>query len=265
MQYLNNNWNHCFMDNAVVIGGLGMVGNATRHAFGIDKYIDLKESTSSYKEAGRTKYVFICLPTPTIDGESKTDLIKEAIAGVLSHSEIQNIFIIRSTVIPGTTRSLMEHFGIKSIVHNPEFLSEKTWKQDAEHPDLAVVGSDMPQYMDDVVAIYKGRYKGLNVIKTDSITSEMIKQSINSFYATKVVFANQIYDHAQKIGANYETIKKAMYSRKWIGKNHLDVWHNDKRGAGGKCLEKDLSAFSNNSQLTLLKEASKLNKHYLGK
>jgi UDPglucose 6-dehydrogenase len=252
------------MNNAVVIGGLGMVGNATRHAFGIDKYIDLKESTSSYKEAGSSKYVFICVPTPTINGECKTDDIKEAIRGVLAHQSGQPIFIIRSTVTPGTCKYLMEYFNIQSIVHNPEFLSEATWQSDTEHPDVVVIGGENAAYIEDVAAVYKGRFKGVNIIKTDTVTAEMIKYSINSFYATKVVFANQIYDHAKKIGANYEAIKNAMYSRKWIGKNHLDVWHNDKRGAGGKCLEKDLESFAEYTQLPLLKKVNDLNKIYLG-
>lgn len=252
------------MKNAVVIGGLGMVGKATAHAFGIEKFIDLKESNSSYKEAGSLRYIFLCLPTPTVKGQCDTDSIKEAIKAILDHSTTQQVFIIRSTVIPGTTRSLCEHFGISSIVHNPEFLSEDTWKSDVEHPDIAIIGGENTSYIEDVEAVYKGRYKGLNIIKTDSVTSEMIKYSINCFYATKVVFANQLFDQAQRVGANYETIKKAMYGRKWIGKNHLNVWNKEARGAGGKCLEKDLEAFAEYSQLSLFKQANKLNKLYLG-
>lgn len=253
------------MKNAVVIGGLGMVGNATRHVFGIDRFIDIKESTSSYKEAGSMKYVFLCLPTPTVSGQCDTTLLEEAISAVLSHQEGQPIFIIRSTVLPGTTRHLINKFGISSIVHNPEFLSEKTWKDDVEHPDIVIVGGEEPQYIEAVEALYKGRFKGVKVTKTDTVTSEMIKYSVNCFYATKVVFANQIYDHCQKIGANYETIKASMYSRKWIGKNHLRIWdEEEKRGAGGKCLQKDLEAFANYSQLPLFKTADTLNRIYTG-
>lgn len=251
------------MNNAICIGN-GMVGNATRHVFGIDKFIDMKESTSSYKEAGSMKYVFLCLPTPTVNGQCDTSLLEQAIQAVLAHQNGQPIFIIRSTVLPGTTRHLIEKFGIHSIVHNPEFLSEKTWKNDVEHPDIVVIGGEHSAYIEDVEALYRGRFKGVDVVKTDSVTAEMIKYSINCFYATKVVFANQIYDHCQKIGANYETIKRTMYKRKWIGKNHLTVWNGEKRGAGGKCLQKDLEAFANYSQLPLFKTADQLNRQYVG-
>ncbi len=254
------------MNNAVVIGGLGMVGQATMRAFGIDKFIDTRdtEHSISYQEAGGMKYVFLCLPTPTVNGECDTSLIREAIQAVLDFKRGQPIFIIRSTVVPGTTRSFVSHFGIDSIVHNPEFLSEDTWKDDTDHPDVIVVGCDHPAYLEDVEALYKGRYKGVDIYRTDSLTSEMVKYAANSFYTMKVVFANQIYDMCQKNGANYERIKEVMYKRKWIGNNHLDVFHKGKRGAGGKCLPKDSEAFANYSQLDLLKKVVELNKMYLG-
>lgn len=250
------------MNDAVIIGH-GMVGKSVAHAFAIDKWIDPKGSTSSYKEAGASRYIFLCLPTPTKDGLCDTSLTREAINAVLDHSTKQNIFIIRSTVVPGTTRALIEHFGTKAIVHNPEFLSEDTWQKDVEHPDIVVLGGENNVFLDDVEAVYRGRFKGLDVIKTDSLTSEMIKYSINGFYGLKVVYANQVFDHAQKIGANYETIKRAMYKRKWIGGNHLDIFHKGGRGAGGKCLQKDLEAFTEWSQLSILKEANKVNKSLL--
>lgn len=251
------------MENAVVIGN-GMVGKATAHAFGIEKHIDPKGSTSSYKEAGSLRYIFLCLPTPTVNGQCDTSLLKEAIQAVLDHSTMQNVFIIRSTVTPGTTKALCKMFRIDSIVHNPEFLSEDTWEKDVEFPDIIVLGCDHPVYLEDVEGVYKGRYKGANLFKTDSLTSEMTKYAINCLYATKVVFANQLYDTCQLNGANYERIKEIMYERKWIGKNHLEVFHKGKRGAGGKCLPKDLSAFAEYSQSRLLKEVKILNDVYLG-
>src|SRR6185369_3138301 len=156
------------MENAIVIGH-GMVGKATCHAFGIEKWIDLQDSTSSYKEAGSLRYVFLCLPTPTIDGVCQTGAIKEAIHAVLDHSTTQQVFIIRSTVTPGTTKALQDHFGISCIVHNPEFLSEDTWKQDSEFPDVIVIGADNQRYGEDVESLYRGRYKGANILRMDSL------------------------------------------------------------------------------------------------
>ena len=159
----------------------------------------------------------------------------------------------------------MEKLGTDAIIHNPEFLTEATWEQDALHPDLIVLGGERTDYLEEVEGIYKARFRGsVDIIKTDTITSEVIKYAVNTFYATKVIFANQLFDLCKKIEANYGTIKEALYKRKWIGRNHLEVWHKNKRGAGGSCLEKDLEAFAKTYDIELLQLVNKLNKIYLG-
>jgi UDPglucose 6-dehydrogenase len=245
--------------NAVVIGGLGIVGQSTRHALGIYNYYDLSGSNVYYKDLNQFKYIFLCLPTPVDkNGEYKIGDIKKVITDIKGNPD-KNIFILRSTVSPGTCKKLAEETK-QIIVHVPEFLTESTWKEDSEWPDIVVIGADNSKIRKEIEGLFRSRFRGANFILTDTITSETIKVSINSFYALKVVFANQIYDFCQKSGANYETVKEAMYARKWIGKNHLDVWHKGGRGASGKCLLKDLDAFANSSKLPLLEIANVLNK-----
>jgi len=177
----------------------------------------------------------------------------------------QNVYIIRSTVIPGTNQHIQNLFHTSAVISNPEFLTESTAQEDAMHPDIVVIGGDQKNYVDDVRAVYEGHIKGSKIITTDSITAEMAKYSINTFYATKVVFANQMFDICQKVGANYETVKEVMYNRKWIGKNHLDIWHKGGRGASGKCLRKDLDAFENYSKSKLLETVKKINDELLSR
>jgi len=139
-----------------------------------------------------------------------------------------------------------------------------TWEKDAEWPDIVVIGGEDKKSRDEIVGIYKSRYKGSEFIITDTITSEVIKYGVNTFYAQKVVFANQLYDFCKVEKANYETVKKALYARKWIGHNHLRIWNKEgKRGAGGGCLAKDLEAFAKFTKLPLLLKAYELNQEYL--
>ncbi len=77
---------------------------------------------------------------------------------------------------------------------------------------------------------------------TDSTTAELLKLSINAFFTTKIVFANEIFDYAQKVKANYETIKVALENHPWGSKGHFTIHHKGGRGAGGKCLAKDMDA-----------------------
>jgi UDPglucose 6-dehydrogenase len=247
--------------NAVVVG-YGVVGKAIAQVFGIDKWIDLKGSNTSYEEASQRRYIFLCLPTEVKNGLYDTSALIEVIKGFKDRGR-QNVFIVKSTVYPGFADYVMDQLGINCVVSCPEFLSEKTADRDAKHPDKVVIGGRLPNYIEDVVGIHKARYKGVDIFTTDNVTAELAKWSVNGFYATKVVFANQVYDFAQKVNADYQTIEKIMYTDRYIGKNHLSVIHKGGRGAGGKCLRKDLEAFASMSQLPLLVEADKLNKKYL--
>ena len=251
------------MINSVVIGN-GIVGQATRKTFGIKDYFDLKGSTLSLKQiAERKKYIFYCLPTPTIKGKQDREALIQIIKQISEYGG-GHIHIIRSTVLPGTNNYIKEKLGIKNIVSNPEFLTEATWEQDSLHPDIVVLGADQPNYAKDVEALYRSRFKGGQIFTTDSITAELIKYAVNTFYSTKVIFANQLYDIAKTCGGNYEKIKEVMYARKWIGENHLDVHHAGYRGYAGKCLPKDMSALAEMSGNRLLKLIQKINTEYNG-
>ena len=86
--------------DAFVIGGLGIVGQATRKALNIPFYFDKKESNITLKEGSKKLFCFICLPTPTDErGEQQgIDEIREYVRQ-LKDLGGRNIFVIRSTVI----------------------------------------------------------------------------------------------------------------------------------------------------------------------
>jgi len=94
-------------------------------------------------------------------------------------------------------------------------------------------------------------------------TAEVIKYTMNSFFALKVIFGNQIWDVAKSIGADYEKIKTVLEKHKWGSKNGWNVWHNGGRGFDGRCLPKDVSAFINAFDLPLLKEVDRINKELI--
>lgn len=265
------------MDNAVIIGN-GTVGKATAHAFGIKEYMSRTDFNVSWGSIRRKKFIFICLPTPTVDGICQTKDIEDFIGKILtidlnapernvriaeSVEEVDNIFIIRSTVYPGFNKKLQEKFPGHKFVSNPEFLSEDTANYDAAHPDLVLIGSDNAEARDVVRGLYEARFKAIPMVITDATTAELIKLSLNTFFATKVVFANQIYDFAQKVGANYETVKKVLTTHPWGSKNHFDIFHKGGRGAGGKCLKKDLEAFTLETNSEFFKMVHYLNEQLL--
>lgn len=70
--------------------------------------------------------------------------------------------------------------------------------------------------------------------------AEMVKYMVNSYYALKVIYANQIYDICQAAGIDYEAVKEAFVADKRIIDSHLKIIHKGYRGFGGKCLRKDV-------------------------
>jgi len=251
------------MKDSVVIGGTGMVGHATMFALGTQDYYAKNTANIELKKITDYKYIYICLPTPTIDGKQDLSTIKHYL-NLIKDKYQNNVVIIRSTVLPGSCEQWEDHYKIK-IVHVPEFLTESTWMDDTKWPDIVVVGANNSDLRDEVAEIFKTRYKGADFYLTDTITSEMIKYAINCFYATKVIYANSLFDFSNNVGANYETIKQAMYARKFMSKNHFDIWHKGGRGGGGKCLNKDIEAFANYTELPFFKMVNKLNKELLVK
>jgi len=228
--------------DAAVVGGLGVVGTATRTMLGIKRYYDL-EGGISKEELMNTKYIFLCLPTPTVNGACDTFLVRRYVK-MLGRG---HVFITRSTVPPGTARALSEEFDVP-VLSCPEFLTEATAHIECRLPDLLVLGGDDVCIRDEVWCRFFQRVRAERVVFTDTMTAEFIKYAINTFYATKVLFANALYDVAEKLGIEYDTVRDAMYARKWIGDNHLTVPWKGERGVRGKCLPKDLAAFATLSE-----------------
>ena len=244
------------MNNAVVFG-YGYVGKGTALAFGITSFYTRHESNITFEEAAKCKYIFICLPTPTIDGKCFTDDIEQLLLKLSSLPAGKDaIYIIRSTVTPGFADRSMESLGIK-IASNPEFLSESTWEEDAKKPQIIVIGANDPKVLADVKALYMGRYKYMQPVVSDNKTAELIKYAVNTLFATKTIFTNEIYDVAQEIKANYEIVRQALESHPWGMKNHTQAVYKGKRGIHGRCLPKDLwtfAEFSKSPFFTMLME-----------
>lgn len=241
------------MKEAGVVIGAGVVGKATAKALAINKFFDKRKECRNItlEEVRNYKYIFICLPTPTKTQGCDTSLIENLIKRVGN----KQIFIIRSTVIPGTAERLIKKYHC-TIVSNPEFLTEKTAEEDTKNPDIIVVGSSFQPARKEILQRFypRRRFPKSKIIKTDNTTAEMIKYAINAFYATKVIFANYLYQVCKKAKVDYNQVKEAMYKRKWIGKNHLTVPYEGRFGLHGKCLPKDLKAFAKYCQSPFFKQ-----------
>lgn len=238
------------MANIGIIG-YGVVGKATADAFGGDPsnkifWFDknVKGPFSIDDVIKNSEFIFVCVPTPMFHDGSGIDLsIINKVVSIVA-PKIKNtkkILIIKSSVVPGTTRSLSKKYPKVRFAMNPEFLTEVNAVWDFMHPDRVVVGAENEADALEIIKIHK-RILGYEVkmFITDSTTAEMVKYMANTFLATKSIFANEMKGLSEKLSINYDDVKKMVAADPRIGEWGLSV--TPFKGVGGKCYPKDTIA-----------------------
>lgn len=245
------------MKNIGIIGN-GFVGSAIAAGFALHANVrvfdkDPKKSIDSlYDVVNFSDVVFISVPTPmeSVEGGkidlSIIDSVFESISNVekspsFSYEDV--IFVIKSTVVPGTTESYQKKNPKLRIVFNPEFLTERSANLDFINANRIVLGGhelDCALLSD----LYRDRFPYTKIICTDEKSAEMIKYACNCFFATKVSFMNEIRLLSDELGCNWDDVMNGFISDGRIGNSHIDVpGHDGDFGFGGKCFPKDINAF----------------------
>lgn len=224
--------------------GYGIVGQAVQYGFSrsnvhiYDKYKD----TESLADVVRvSEFLFVCLPTPTMADETGIDLsiVDQAVAKIAKvASGTDKIVILKSTITPGTTKKYVKKYPKLLFCFNPEFLRESSFLSDFVNTDRIVIGAESDDVFRRMSSLYQSISPNVPIYHTDPTTAEMVKYMANCYLATKVIFANEMYDICEKIGVKYEEVKKMVVADSRIKDTHLDV--TTVRGFGGKCFPKDL-------------------------
>ena len=232
--------------------GQGFVGNAIyqkfKNYFEVLTYDLNSELCNSTLETicDRCETIFVCLPTPMNEnGSCCTDIVEEVLSDIeilTSFEQKEKTIVLKSTVSPGTTKKWNIDFNFLNIVFNPEFLTEANAVNDFENQSRIILGGPKSQTK-ELKQLYSKVFPKAHIIKTDSTHAEMVKYLTNSFLATKVSFANEIYQICDKLKVDYDKVIKYAVLDDRLGKSHWAVPGPDGDfGFGGHCLPKDLSA-----------------------
>jgi len=81
----------------------------------------------------------------------------------------------------------------------------------------------------------------ISIAFTSAEGAELCKYMENAYLATKVTFCNEFFSVAQSFGVDYDELRELWLMDPRIGRSHTFVL-SDRRGFGGRCLPKDLSA-----------------------
>lgn len=235
--------------------GKGFVGSAVEFGFsaqtGGNSEIRIYDKDSSkathslHETVNESDYIFLSVPTPAkIDGSNDLSILESVLYDIDAVNErIDNIILIRSTVIPGTTNRLQKMYPKLNLVFNPEFLTERSAKFDFINQSRVILGGN--SYVTAAVAaLYRLRFgSSLSIIETTYETAELIKYMNNCYFATKVSFMNEMKLIADTINADWDMAVEGFVRDGRIGHSHLNVPGPDgKAGFGGSCFPKDIQA-----------------------
>lgn len=236
----------------VGIIGLGIVGSALYNDL-INKNMKLYVF-DKYKKIGniesclQSEICFLCLPT-NLTKANEFDLSSlHEILQFLSNRMYRGSILIKSTILPGTSKLFSSKWKNINIFHNPEFLSEKSAAFDIKNQTHIVIGkTKKEQNVSKIQRFYTTYYSTSSIISIcSSDESETMKLCCNAFYASKIQLFNEIYFLCESSNVKYDNVKKLMLNNNWINSMHTEVpGHDGKYGFGGKCFPKDLSALIN--------------------
>ena len=201
-----------------------------------------------------TDLSLVCVGTPSRRngalGLSAVEAVSTEIGQAIRSKSTRHEVVVRSTVLPGTTRNVVlprliqasgkdpgDAFG---VAFNPEFMREGSSVADFNTPSRTIVGALEEKSADSVLSLYSD-LPG-SKITTDIETAELVKYVDNTWHALKVAFTNEVAVVASTLGIDSDEVMNifAEDSRLNISKAYMRPGF----AFGGSCLPKDLRALA---------------------
>src|SRR5881628_1089665 len=227
----------------------------------------LRFSTRAEDAMSASKIIFLCVGTPPrADGQADLSQVEEVSRTIAQQLDGYKLIVEKSTVpartaywIDTTIRRLAGPEHEFDVASNPEFLREGSAVRDFLQPDRIVIGADTDRARSLLLDLYEPNFD-CPIISTSVTTAELIKQTANSFLATKISFINMVSDLCEELGVDVATVARGIGLDPRIGSHFLNAG----LGFGGSCLPKDLSALirvaeDNGVNVGLLREVEGVN------
>jgi nucleotide sugar dehydrogenase len=184
--------------------------------------------------------VFVAVPTPTTPKGFDGSIVEEALALVGKGK----IAVVKSTIPPGTTKSLQEFYPDRIVLNSPEFLNEATAAKDVAEPFSNIVGMPLKgkKYERAAATVLAILPKAPMVIICQSHEAEVIKYAHNVSGYTQIIFFNLMYDLTKATGGDWSVVERAIKADPFIPNRYARPVDKGGRGAGGHCFIKDAEA-----------------------
>lgn len=212
----------------------------------------LRASNDAISAVEESDLALICVGSPGLPGGG-IDLrsvrsVCEDIGTALRCHEGAPVIVVRSTLLPGTTRELViptlerlsgKRAGVEfGVCVNPEFLREGTAVSDYHNPPKTVIGELNAASGDRLLGVYTGMPGPL--VRTDIETAEIVKYADNAWHALKVGFANEIGNLCKALDLDGHRVMEIFCQDRKL--NLSACYLRPGFSFGGSCLPKDLRA-----------------------
>lgn len=199
---------------------------------------------------------FVCVGTPAKDdGSLDTFFLKRVlneIGEVLREKKGNHVVVIRSTILPGTTESVViptleETSGKKAgsdfeVVFNPEFLREGCALNDFYCPPFIILGQVDNRECTVLKNLWRSMPIDAPIYNVTVRVAEMIKYTCNSFHALKITFANEIGNLCKALDIDSHKVMNIFVQDTKL--NLSSCYLKPGFAFGGSCLPKDTRALT---------------------
>jgi GDP-mannose 6-dehydrogenase len=197
---------------------------------------------------------FVCVGTPSLKN-GKLDLshiehVAKEIGAAIRQKKSPHVFILRSTVLAGTTERvavpILEKESGKicgkdfTVCYNPEFMREGSAVNDFLNPPYTILGASNTCHLAPLRELYK-KTPG-TLYETTIPVAEMVKYFSNCYHALKVGFANEMGTMCKHLGVDAQAVTEIFTSDTKL--NISSAYLSPGFAFGGSCLPKDLRAIT---------------------
>jgi UDPglucose 6-dehydrogenase len=195
-----------------------------------------------------SQIVFIAVGTPTgEDGSADLRHVMDVAREIARVMNGYKVIVDKSTVPVGTADKVREVIRKEtshpfSVVSNPEFLKQGAAIDDFMKPDRVVIGAEDPRSAEIMRELYAPFTRtGAPIMMMDCASAELCKYAANAMLATRISFMNEVANVCEVVGADVDSVRRAVASDRRIGPSFLFPGV----GYGGSCFPKDVKAMLN--------------------
>lgn len=210
---------------------------------------NLKDIVEFSEKNNPLNYYIIAVPTPSdSEGKCDTSIVRSVLEDLSYLIQKETCVIIKSTLVPGTCDELNNLFPKLNVVLCPEFLKQKTHKNDIYNAEFVLIGLPPDfhfakyQNLLKVLRMFYSHNRMIDIIARSYKECELFKYTLNTYFGVKITFFNEIYDLCETMNVDYQKLKELFKLDSRVGDYGITVpGDHGSQGYSGHCIVKEVA------------------------